>query len=172
MKLFSKLLLTALVIALLLPFTLLKDESGNTLMSVSDLISGFSLTNVSLPGMPDLSDHLQSGSSGEDLEAKDIFYKWYDSEGYLQFTTEPPAAGIEFTVKGYDPNTNVIQAVKVKPQAANMEVEAVSQSKTETAGDLDSPYSMESIEKLFKDARNVEKLLGERMQKKDSVIGQ
>ena len=36
MKLFVKLMLAGLVLAFLLPFTLLKDDQGKTLMSFSD----------------------------------------------------------------------------------------------------------------------------------------
>ena len=51
MKLFVKLMLALLVLALLLPFTILKDDHGNTLMSFSD----FSLSDVKMPdfSMPD-----------------------------------------------------------------------------------------------------------------------
>ena len=58
MSLFVKLMLAAVVIALLLPFTLLKDDQGKTLMSFSD----FSLQDISLPdiSIPDMSDLMSS----------------------------------------------------------------------------------------------------------------
>jgi hypothetical protein len=45
MKLFAKTMIAALFIAMLLPFTILKDDSGNTLMSFSEI----SLPDFSMP---------------------------------------------------------------------------------------------------------------------------
>ena len=38
--------------------------------------------------------------------------------------------------------------------------------------DLENPYSTEAIEKLFEDAKNVEKLLQERFQQQESAFNQ
>ncbi|MDH3219827.1 MAG: hypothetical protein OEO19_09865 [Gammaproteobacteria bacterium] len=168
MKLFAKLMIAVLFIALLLPFTLLKDDSGNTLMSFSDLsLPIFSLPELSgIPGSSDIS------SAVEGLDGKDIFYKWYDAEGNVQFTTEPPADGIEYTVKDFDPNTNVIQAVKAPQQKASIgDPEPVRQNTTRP-DDIVNPYSKESIEKLFGEAKNIEKLLNQRMKDQESGLNQ
>jgi hypothetical protein len=166
MKLFAKLLLAALVLALLLPFTILKDDQGKTMMSFSDF---------SLPDMPsfDSGSGSKLTSSTRVLGGKDVFYKWYDAEGNLQFTTEPPDDGIEYTVKGYDPNTNVIQAVKL-PEAET-ESAAIEPTPTgESASELPSmnAYDPESIKKLFEETRNIEKLLNQRYQNQNSNLNQ
>jgi hypothetical protein len=164
MKLFGKLLLAALVIALMLPFTFLKDDNGNTLISFTD----FKLPDLSIPDFPDFPD---TGSVNPSAGDNVVFYKWYDSDGYLQFTTEPPPEGTEYTSKGYDPNTNVIQAVK--PAKEKLEAEAkISKKKSNDASETPNPYSKESIEKLFEDAENIEKLLNQRMQSQNSAINQ
>ena len=163
MKLFAKLLLAALVLALLLPFTILKDDQGKTLMSFSD----FSLPDMSLPDMPSFDGVSKLTPSSSDIGGKSIFYKWYDAEGSVQFTTEPPAEGIEYTVKGYDPNTNVIQAVKT-PAAETMPNEPVSTGETAIALPEMNPYDAESIIKLFDDTRNIEKLLNQRHENQNS----
>jgi len=162
MKLFAKLLLAALVLALLLPFTILKDDQGKTLMSFS---------NFSLPDMPSFGGGSKLTPTSNGLGGKDIFYKWYDAEGNLQFTTEPPAEGIEYTVKGYDPNTNVIQAVKT-PAAETMPNEPVSTGETASALPEMNPYDAESIKKLFDDTRNIEKLLNQRHENQNSNLNQ
>jgi hypothetical protein len=158
-----KLIIAALFIAVLLPFTLLKDDTGGTLMSFSD----FSLPDISMPNfsMPDLQDSLGSKkitpSSDDDLSGKDIFYKWYDSEGNIQFTTEPPADGIEYTLKGYDPDANVIQAVKTPAREAKAEESTPVQEKSAGPEDGVNPYSADSIKKLFEETKNIEKLLNQ-----------
>jgi len=164
MKLFAKFMIAALFIAMLLPFTILKGPDGKTLMSFSD----FNLPDFSLPSLPKLPDASSMNSSDGSLSGKDLFYKWYDAEGNVQFTTEPPAEGIEYTVKGFDPNTNVIQSVEL-PEEKPEPDEAPQAKNSEDSGSL---YSKEGIEKLFKDAKDVEKLLNQRMRDQESALNQ
>ncbi len=166
MKLFAKLLLAALVLALLLPFTILKDDQGKTLMSFSKI----GLPDFNLPGMSSFSSNkLTPSSSG--LGGKDIFYRWYDADGNVQFTTEPPPDGIEYTVKGYDPNANVIQAVKM-PAAETAANEPAPTGETANASPEMNPYDTESIKKLFEDTKNIEKLLNQRLEDQNSTLNQ
>jgi len=164
MKLFAKLMIAGLVIAMLLPFTFLKNKDGGTLLSFSD----FSLPDFSMPELPNARDITPTIGG---LDGQDIFYKWYDTEGNVQFTTEPPADGIEYTVKGFDPDANVIRAVKVPPKASGS-AETSSAEKTSSAEDIGNPYTTESIEKLFKDTKNIEKMLNQRLQNMDAEINQ
>lgn len=173
MKLFAKLLIAIAVIAILLPFTILKDETGNTLLSFPDIaLPDLSMPDISLPGMPDLSDSMNTGSSAESMDGKDIFYKWYDDKGDLHFTSEPPAPGVEYIVKGYDPDANVIQAVKIPPKAVEKDAKVATPTNAKKSGNTTSPYSSDSIQKLFEDARNIEKLLDQRAQKQDYATSQ
>ncbi|MCP4769367.1 MAG: DUF4124 domain-containing protein [Gammaproteobacteria bacterium] len=164
MKFFAKILLAALVLALLLPFTILKDDRGKTLMSFSDF---------SLPEMPSFGGVSKLTPSSSSLGGKDTFYRWYDAEGNVQFTTEPPADGIEYTVKGYDPNTNVIQAVKT-PAAEAASAPNVPASTGETSSELPevNPYDAESVKKLIEDTKNIEKLLNQRQQNQNATLNQ
>ncbi len=167
MKLFAKLMIAVLFIAMLLPFTILKDKNGDTLMSFSDL----SLPDFSLSGLPDMPDAGEITPS-IDLGGKDVFYKWYDADGNLQFTTEPPPDGIEYTAKGFDPNANVIQAVKLpQPETEAGETAAAQEPSSGTDG-IGNPYSPEAIEKLFKDAKNIENILNQRMKDQEAVLNQ
>ena len=171
MKLFGKLLLAILIIGLLLPFTILKGKDGNALMNFSSL----KMPNLSLPEVPDFSDSKVATINTpavEGMDGKDLFYKWFDAEGNLQFTTSPPPEGVEFTVKGFDPNTNVIQSVKVQAEKAETISESEGQKKFTKAGDIGNPYSPEKIEKLIDDANNIEKLLNNRLKQQETVLGQ
>ena len=178
MKLFAKLMLAGLVLAFLLPFTLLKDDQGKTLMSFSD----FSLGDFNLPGfsladfnLPDIlgDDRLLSTDGGGSRE--DIFYRWNDAKGNVHFTTEPPPDGIEFSVKGYNPDANVIQAVKLpdepvaEPPATVAEPASADKS---SAQDIDNPYNKNNVQKLFDDSNNIEQLLNQRLNNQNSVINQ
>ena len=172
MNLFIKLLIAILVISLLLPFTFLKDKHGNPLLSVRDLnFSSLTLPELSMPdflssGMPKIPGGIR-GSDG-----KDMIYQWTDADGNVRFSNSQPPEGVVYTLKGYDPNLNVIQAVEA--QAADSEEVSGSESKKKitSAKDIGSPYSVERIEKLFEDANNIEKLLNQRFNNQAAEIGQ
>ena len=157
MKLFAKLMIAALFIALALPFTVMKDKHGNPLMSLKDL----KMPDFSMPDMPDLPD----AGSGR----KDYFYRWYDADGNVQFTTEPPPEGVEYTVKGYDPDTNLIQAVTAPAEESPQEPAAEKARPGLDPGALDNPYSPENVKKLIDDAKNVQKILNQRYQDQESA---
>ena len=101
-----------------------------------------------------------------------MIYKWTDADGDVQFSNSQPAEGVVYTLKGYDPNLNVIQAVET--QAAGSEEVSGSESKKKITSvkDIGSPYSVERIEKLFGDANNIENLLNQRLNNQAAEIGQ
>ena len=174
MKLTWKLLIALLFIAVLLPFTILKNENGNTLMSFSD----FSLSSVSMPAfsMPNFSANFGSGeivpANDDDMSGKVIFYKWYDSEGNIQFSSEPPPDGIEYTLKGFDPNANVIPSVKLPPDQTQTKESATTPVKAAGSENGDDPYSVDRITKLFEDTKNIEELLSQRLNNQESELNQ
>lgn len=173
MKLFAKVMIAVLFIAMMLPFTILKDDSGNTLMSLSDIsLPDFSMPDFSMPDMPNISDAKISAPLDEDLSGKDIFYRWYDSNGNIQFTSEPPPEGVEYTLKGFDPDTNVIQAVNVAPKKSDSDESTPTENKSTGPEEIGNPYSQDRIKKLYEDAKNIEKLLKQRSQGHDSLLNQ
>ena len=162
MKFFVKLMIAAVVLAVLAPFTVLKGKDGKPLMSFSDL----KMPDLAMPKVPDAVKDASLPKSG----GKDVIYKWKDAKGVLHFSSKPPAAGIEYTSKGYDPNTNLIQSVEIEEEkpASTMTTEA---PKIEKPSDLANVYSPDKIEKLMKDANNVQKLLNQRNQKLNAMMG-
>jgi len=169
MKLFVKLMLALLVLALLLPFTLLKDNSGKTLMSFSDI----SLPEFEIPDFSGVSSSESLVPSLGVSPGMDVFYQWYDAEGNVQFTSEPPAEGIDYTVREFDPNANVIQSVKLPAEErapAGLPVPPEKSSEPAAQQELPNPYDKESIKKLFEDAKNVEQLLQQRMNNQESAL--
>ena len=164
MGFFVKILIAALVIAVMLPFTFLKGKDGRPLMSIDDLKG----PDLSLPKIP---SGISPPDSATGSAGNDLIYKWKDAEGVTQFTSSPPPAGVEYTSKGYDPNMNLIQSVKVKPEP-EAEPEAEPQSKKEKTSSIGNPYSPEKVEKLFDDAKNIEKLLNDRMKQQEAALGQ
>ncbi|MBT3204373.1 MAG: DUF4124 domain-containing protein [Gammaproteobacteria bacterium] len=161
MNLFGKLLITALVLAVLLPFTVLKGKDGKPLMSISNIKA----PKISLPSLPDKVKN-QGGNSA--LTSNDIIYKWRDEKGELHFSSTPPPEGIEFTAKGYDPNANLIQSVKVITESPKQLKQQNTQ--VQKPSDIGSPYSPAKVEKLYNDAQNIQKLLNDRQKKQDALL--
>lgn len=168
MNLFFKFLIAALVIAVLLPFTVLKGKDGRPLMSFGDLKA----PGLSLPEMPDVDLAKPAGAGANGRE--DIVYKWRDDRGEWHFSNTPPADGIEYSAKGYDPNTNLIQSVRPKAEVAEApatepdDEKAVSVDSPDAVG---NPYSPDKIEKLFNDAKNVQKLMDDRFKQQEALMG-
>jgi len=168
MNLFMKLMLVALVIAVLLPFTLLKDEQGKTLMS----FSSFSLPDFRMPDLPS-SKQLVPAFDGHG--GKDIVYRWNDSKGNVHFTTEPPADGIEYTVKGYDPNANVIEAVMLPVIEEPVEPAVAGTTASNEQNSPQNPgsvYDKDNIQRVFDDSKNIQQLLNLRLDKQNSAVNQ
>jgi hypothetical protein len=162
MKLLVKLLISVLVLGILLPFTILKGTDGKPLLSLTDLQS------PDMPKLPEVVDSL-----GAELEdGKEVIYKWTDGEGNLQFSNSPPPEGIEYTVKDYDPDLNVIQAVKVEPDIPAIILDSEPKKQVTSMEDVGNPYSPGKIDKLFEDTKNIEKLLNQRLNNQEAIIGQ
>jgi Domain of unknown function (DUF4124) len=180
MKLFVKLMLTGLVVAFLLPFTLLKDDQGKTMMSFSDFsLSDFSLADFKmhsfkLPDMPDMPGNARLLPTGGGPSREDIFYRWNDAKGNVHFTTEPPPDGIEYTVKGYNPDANVIRAIELPTKEPVAETPASADEPASedmsSAQDVGNPYNKGNIQKLFDDTRNIEQLLNQRFNNQNSAV--
>lgn len=169
LKLFGKLLIAALVIGFLLPFTILKGKDGKPLMSFSDL----EMPEMGLPDLPSLPESATSGLKSESGSENTVIYQWKDSTGSIQFSDSPPPEGVEYTVKGYNPNANVIQSVKL-PEAKTEEVD-VTEKKDEkqpsVPEDLTSVYAPGKVNKLIDDSKNIEKLLNDRLKQQNAIIG-
>jgi len=166
MKLFWKFLLAVLVISILLPFTLLKDDVGNTLLKFSDLKwPDWSKATTILPPVGEFPDPETSSVA--------TIYQWVDAEGNMIFSNSLPPDGAEFTIKNYDSNLNVIQSVNVEYGEAVPAIteEVASKEKIFTDEDLGSPYSIDRIKKLFEDANNIENLLIEKLKNQEAILG-
>lgn len=165
MKLFPKFLLAALVIAMLLPFTILKKDDGTPMMS----FSSFGLPDFSAPRLPDLPrvDSITDSVGGGGEVA---IYQWQDSEGNIQFTNEAPPEGVEYQIRHYDPNANVIQSVKLPAEETEPKAGETEQPSTTGALETPSPYSPDGVKKMMEETRNIEKLLNQRFQDQQSAI--
>lgn len=79
-------------------------------------------------------------------------YKWRDEHGVMQFSNTPPTGSVVEQVV-LDPNSNLMQAVKVPEKKAPKEqVKAIAPS----------PYSVRGMKKVMDDAKGVEDLLQKR----------
>lgn len=80
-------------------------------------------------------------------------YKWRDENGVMQFSNTPPPTGGVAEQVVLDPNSNLMQAVKVTEQE---------EPKPEAEVETPNPYSVKGMKKVMDDARGVEELLQQR----------
>lgn len=100
-------------------------------------------------------------------------YEWRDVEGNLQFSNTPPTEGIEYTVREYDPNTNVIQSIKLPAEETEASAtEPQTNKKIISSEDPGNVYSPDRVKKLIGDAKNIENILNDRLKKQQATIGQ
>lgn len=167
MKLAWKLTIAILVIGILLPFTFLKGKDGKPLMNFGEL----KMPEFSMPDLPK-----SSGSKSVDTvinSSPNSIYEWKDAEGNLQFSNTPPAEGVEYTVREYDPNTNVIQSIKLLAEETEASsTEPQTNQKIISSEDPVDVYSPDRVKKLIDDAKNIENILNDRLKKQQATIGQ
>jgi hypothetical protein len=128
-----------------------------------------------MPEMPDMSSGRQLLPDIDGHGGQDIVYRWNDSEGNIHFTTEPPADGIKYTVKGYDPRANVIQAVKLPDSAAPVVPIAADTSaanEQNSSPGLEKIYDKDNIRKLFDDSNSIQQVLKQRLDKQNTAVNQ
>ncbi len=92
-------------------------------------------------------------------------YKWRDENGVMQFSNVPPPADRDVEQVVLDPNSNLMQAVKVPEEAPEKEV-----SKDAGQTKLPSPYSVKGVKKVMDDVRGVEDLLKQRQDQQQDAL--
>jgi len=82
-------------------------------------------------------------------------YKWRDEHGVMQFSNTPPPEVSNAEQVVLDPNSNLVQAVKVPVKEEEKSAPAV-------ATDMPNPYSVKGMKKVMDDAKGIEGLLQKR----------
>jgi hypothetical protein len=101
------------------------------------------------------------GLSSVVTDEKIQVYKWRDKNGVMQFSNTPPPNSIKGEKVELNPNSNIIQAIKVENK------ETV---KKEASIKAPSPYSVKGMKKVMDDARGVEDLLKNRHENQQEML--
>jgi hypothetical protein len=88
-------------------------------------------------------------------------YKWRDKHGVMQFSNMPPSADGHVEQVVLDPDSNLIQAVKV-PEKEEPKKIAVTESP--------NPYSIKGMKKVMDDVRGVEDMLQQRHEEQQKML--
>jgi len=89
-------------------------------------------------------------------------YKWRDKHGVMQFTNTPPPADKNAERVELNPNSNIIQAVKIP---------AAEEPKAVAKIERPNPYSVGGMKKAIDAAKDVEKMMKERQEKQMEMLG-
>lgn len=90
-------------------------------------------------------------------------YKWRDEHGVMQFSNVPPATDRDAEQVVLDPNSNLVQAVKV-PEKKEAPKAAVQTQRP-------NPYSVKGMKKVMDDAKGIEALLQKRQAQQQEALG-
>jgi hypothetical protein len=90
-------------------------------------------------------------------------YKWRDEHGVMQFSNTPPPSGSKAEQVELDPNSNLMQAVRVP-------VKAEEESAPAAATDTPNPYSVNGMKKVMDDARSIEDMLHKHHEKQQEMM--
>jgi hypothetical protein len=88
-------------------------------------------------------------------------YKWVDEHGTMHFSSTPPPEVSNAERVVLDPNSNLVQAVKVPEKE-----EAKHTAQTSSP----NPYSVKSMKKVMDDARGVEEVLQKRHEDQQKMM--
>ncbi|VAW54817.1 hypothetical protein MNBD_GAMMA05-1789 [hydrothermal vent metagenome] len=116
-------------------------------------------------GMPDISalkSKVPTTLSNVVSDEKVQVYKWRDKNGVMQFSNTPPPTGSRAEQLEIDPNSNLMQAVKIPVEEEPEEV-----AKTERP----NPYSAGGMKKALDAAKDVEDMMKKRQEKQMEMLG-
>lgn len=99
------------------------------------------------------------------ISGKQKVYKWVDEHGVTQYSTEAPPQTTPTQTLELDPNTNIVQSVRM-PEATPEETN----NSPQVALPEGPIYSPDNIKQLMDNAKNVQKLLDERHQNQQKAL--
>lgn len=91
-------------------------------------------------------------------------YKWRDEHGIMQFSNTPPASIGNAQLVELNPNSNVVEAVKVPVKEKRNEAESAPAVK------VSSPYSVKGMKKVMDDAKGIEDMLQQRHEEQQKLM--
>ncbi|NOQ69577.1 MAG: DUF4124 domain-containing protein [Gammaproteobacteria bacterium] len=117
----------------------------------SDESSGFTKLKAKAP------ENLSNVVTDEKVQV----YKWSDKNGVMQFSNRPPLTVTNAEQVVLDPNSNLVQAVKIPEKEEPKQV-----VQTESP----NPYSVKGMKKVMDDARGVEEMLHKRHEEQQKMM--
>jgi hypothetical protein len=159
-----RLLLLLLLFAALFPFVY-PWKDGKPLLSWSALKLP-QLSSLQLPEIPDIALPGKTESTADTHQPVRV-YRWQGEDGGIQFSNEPPPAGVAYTVVEVNPDANLIQA----PSPAAPHASAEETKATEPSGKLPTPLTVSPGQalQLIEDARKVQQLSDERLRRQEAL---
>ncbi len=131
-------------------------------MGKFDPISYFdSLFSGSMSEISALKSKVPKNLSSVVSDDKVLVYKWRDKKGVMQFSNTPPPAENKAERVELDPNSNLMQAVKVPVEEVREEV---------VKAEKPNPYSVGGMKKTIDAAKGVEDMMKKRQEKQMEML--
>jgi len=130
------------------------------------LLTGY-MGGSPLPSVPGLSDNAPKGIKGLGNATSNeevTIYQWVDDKGVTHFGSNPPTGQGEYTKKAIRPNTNVLNAVKVRKEAPKA---TSSHSRVSRVGQL---YSAGGIKNLMDNTKETSQQMSDQITGQDKAL--
>lgn len=163
MKWYYRFLVVAILAGALIGPYFIKKPDGNPIMkmpAVSDFIPDKLLPDGSSPSINNT-----SSSSGKS------YYKWQDDQGQWHYGDQPPTTPSKVSTLQVDTNTNIIQSLKIEPEAEEQAEQVNQQNKLPdrlTSGEL----SFENAVNALNDATLVRDMMESRNEQLKAIVGE
>jgi hypothetical protein len=165
MRKIVRILLLLLLFATIFPFVY-PWKDGKPLLSWSQLKMP-TLASVKLPEMPDISLLGKEETRAPHQPVK--VYRWLGEDGGVQFSNEPPAAGVAYAVVEVNPDANLIQTPA--KESTSVATKPAEQETGETTRSFPSPLTVSPGQalQLIEDAHKVQQLSSDRLHQQEAL---
>ena len=163
MKLFIKLMLLLLVLGGVLPFITFGPD-GSPLFKLKDLQA----PELKLPSFLNPTAIKKQFSDSTQSSKPRTIYKWYDTDGQMHYTSEPPPTGTRAEIIQLQSDVGVQLATEPGILAKTHTPKET--GRPSVSKNLGEPHSPMDVQQVIDHTRNVQRLLNERKQAYDRLL--
>jgi|TARA_R110001599_G_C12015699_1_gene638483 hypothetical protein len=164
MKWYYRFFVVAILAAALIGPYFIKKPDGSPIMDMPTA-SDFIPDNL-LPG----GSSTDSSTNNTPPSSSQTYYKWQDDQGQWHYGDQPPTSPSKVSTLQVDPNTNIIQSLKIEPEIKEQPQQANQQEKLPdrlTDGEL----SFDNAVNALNDATLVRDMMESRNDQLKAIVG-
>ena len=163
MKWYYRFIVVAILAAAIVGPYFIKKPDGKPIMELptaSDFMPDKLLTNTASSG-----DNNTASSYGQ------TYYKWQDDQGQWHYGDQPPTSSGKVSTLQVNPNTNIIQSLKIEPEIEEQPQQA-NQQQTLPSRLSNGEISFDNAVNVLNDATLVRDMMESRNEQLKALVGE